>query len=389
MFGKPEFASLDRSSRVVARPTGVISPGRLHGLALLAALAVMSFSACSSGSSAASVAPDPIVSVAVEPPDLLLLVNDEGSLDATARTQRGRVSSKPVTWTTSDPLIALVDGNGNVTGIGDGSAIVVAEVDGVADSAAVEIRIPPPPPPASGLHFRADFSAVADDAELGTLIDVRTPDNVHAQRGVGMRYDFIARPNHCNDQSLSSVVGAPTGTKEVWMRFRIRFSNNWSTVNSNCGLANTSDYKTVLTWLDKFPSGGGERRFDFKSGHDVDELMATVPGYPTQDVVPMNVIQLGGQSSRLYDGQWHVVEIHQALLGDDRAMVQIRIDNTVVYNYDTKTATGLTPRWIRRINIGANRNVGATSLMHVWWDDFEIWVGSTNPGFTFPSPTRY
>ncbi|MDH3735060.1 MAG: Ig-like domain-containing protein [Gemmatimonadota bacterium] len=359
----------------------------MHRLAFLVALAVTSFSACSSGSSAASVAPDPIVSVSVEPPDLLLLINDEGSLDATARTQRGRASSKPVTWTSSDSLVARVDADGNVRGIRHGSAVVVAEVDGVVDSAAVEIRTPPPPPPASGLHFRGDFSAVLDDAELGALVDLRTPANIHAQRGVGMRYDFIARPDHCNDHTLASVVDLPTGTKEVWIRFRIRFSGNWTTVNPNCS-SGAPGYKNVITWLDKKPFEG-EGRFDLKQRPD--RLDGTPPGWATAQVVPFTVVRGSGVRSDelLWDDRWHRVEMHQELIGDDEALVQIRIDGQITHNYRTTTTRGLISRWLTRINIGANRNLGATQLMRIWWDDLEIFVGDDPGGFDFPNPTVY
>jgi hypothetical protein len=57
--------------------------------------------------------------------------------------QRGRPVEKPVSWSTSDPWIARVTARGVLEGAGPGSATIIAECDGVSDSAVVEVTASP------------------------------------------------------------------------------------------------------------------------------------------------------------------------------------------------------------------------------------------------------
>lgn len=368
---------------------------RRTGVASLAVASItLGLAACSGGGSSASVAPppaDPVVSVAVVPADLFLIVDEAGGrLRSTLTTRSGGTSPKTVQWTSSDPSVAEVDAAGNVRGVGHGSATITARVDGVSATAAIEVRDRPPPPPPSGLHYAADLSAIASDADLAQLIDVATPGNIHADPSRGMRYDFQSFPNRCGDQSLTSRIGLPAGTREIWVRFRIRFSTNWKTENANCESPDP-DYKTLLTWVaNQGALEGGTGRFDFNTGSvHGDDIHASVPGYPQHDAVGLNVVRQPGSKSLLYDGRWHTVEIHQAVIGDNEAVFQVRIDNELTHNYRTETAKGLFSVWLSRINLGSNRNLGATSLMRVWWDDVEVYVGDDPGGFDFPEPTSH
>ncbi|MFV1988188.1 MAG: Ig domain-containing protein [Gemmatimonadota bacterium] len=346
-------------------------------------------SSCSKDRPSGSVAPPPVervVSISIEPSDFLLFENAQTRLGVTVLNQLGNKMTRQVVWSTSDPAVAGVDESGNVSGIAHGAAEIVARADGVEGSATAQVRERPPPPPPSGQHFLGDFSSAMSDADLQSMVQINTQGNVHADPGVGMRYDFQAFPNRCNDQSLASIVNLPPGTKEVWIRFRIRFSSNWTTRNDNCQ-SPSPDYKTVLTWLDK-KTDSGHTRFNFKIGQGVTNIMATVPGFPQVDAVPLSVVKKNG-AQELADNRWHTVELHQRLVGDDESLFQAQIDGVETHNYRTRTSAGLVSRWLNRINIGANRNLGATTLMRVWWDDFEIFVGDDPGGFNFSAPTAY
>jgi hypothetical protein len=232
-----------------------------------------------------------------------------------------------------------------------------------------------------------DFSSAVSDSDLQSMIHVNTTGNVHADPGIGMRYDYQPFPNRCGDQSLGASVPLPSGTQEVWMRFKIRFSGNWTTANPNCS-SPAPDFKTVLTWLNNRNISAGHERFGLHFGENETRMSAFVPGYPQADVVPLGEVRKQG-ALQYFDNQWHTVEVHQRISGDNQATFQVRIDGQVTHNYTTVTASGLGTNWLSQVVIGANRNLGATSLMHIWWDDFEVWVGGDPGGFNFPPPTSY
>jgi hypothetical protein len=260
---------------------------------------------------------------------------------------------------------------------------------------------PPPPPPATGGAYRDyDFASYADDAALFGDITVHTQGNVHADPGVGMRYDFQPRPTHCGDQTLTSQVDLPAGTRDLWLRAVVRFSPNWTNDNPNCS-SPQPDYKMILSWLKNRPKGG--RRFDFKPGTANSYWSCLPPGWATYQAAPLGTCQPGRGGSApvalsdLWDGGWHTIEIRQQITsGPDRALYQCRIDGTVLANYRTGYSEdiGLAGNSIGHIAVGANRNLGATSLMQLWWRSLTVWTDVTGaPDATvfpaFPTPTQH
>jgi hypothetical protein len=346
--------------------------------------------------------------VDVTPTSFQLELGDSRSLNAAIKDSYGNEVSGSPTWSTTASSVATVTSSGanaTVDAQASGNATIRATYSGVSGSSSATVTQPissgggggtssgggtSAPPPTGAEFYYGDFSAFTDDGSMHAHAGTTTTANVHAEPGVGMRYDFIPRPTHCGDQSLASRVSLPSGTREVWISFRIRFSANWTTVNPNCS-SPAPDYKTVLTWLSDTKSTAGHDRFDLKIGQGGGNIHASVPGWPGSDNVPVSAVQQGGARA-MFDGQWHTVEMHQVISGDNRATVQISIDGVVTHNYTTTTTGGLANNSLSRINIGANRNLGATELMHVWWDDVRVWTdqtGSPSGGFGFPTPTSY
>lgn len=314
--------------------------------------------------------------------------DDDGSVDTGSLSEGDEGSGDPGSPSGSD------DGSGDPgspsgghdgSGTGGGGS---GSPGGGSGTAGGGSGATPPPPPASGQRFSGDFSAARSDAELQAMVNVATRNNIHAEPGVGMRYDFQPFPTRCADQALSSSIGLPANTKEVWIKFRIRFSSNWRNDNPNC-TSPTPAYKTVFADIDqKFAI----QRFELVSGAQNQFMHVAGPGWPTLDNVPVGVVrgvgQIGGQY--LYDGQWHDVALHFAIRPNGNALVQARIDGIVSHNYETShSQSGLSSRSITKVRIGSNRNLGAVQMMHVWWDDFQVWVGSNPGGFSFGSPTSY
>ncbi len=69
--------------------------------------------------------------------------------------------------------------------------------------------------------YYGDFQKYVNDANLHAAAGTTTTGNVHAEPGVGMRYDFTPQPTRCNDQSLASVRNLPTGTQEISLKTNI------------------------------------------------------------------------------------------------------------------------------------------------------------------------
>jgi hypothetical protein len=82
--------------------------------------------------------PDPasVASVTVTPDNLSLIVGQSGPLTATVRDASGAaLTGRTVTWASSQPSWAAVDGNGLVTGVAVGTANITATSEGQSGSA--------------------------------------------------------------------------------------------------------------------------------------------------------------------------------------------------------------------------------------------------------------
>jgi alpha-tubulin suppressor-like RCC1 family protein len=90
--------------------------------------------------SVGSVPPAPVASVTVSPGELTLLVGAPQQLTAVARDEAGHpLIGRPITWTTSEPLVASISETGMVSGVGAGTATITATSEGKNGSAAVSV----------------------------------------------------------------------------------------------------------------------------------------------------------------------------------------------------------------------------------------------------------
>lgn len=84
--------------------------------------------------------PLPVASVTVTPASVMLVVNGATQLSATLRDANGKVlAGRAVSWTTDNAAVATVDPDGVVTGVGNGSAAVIATSEGVTDTSAIAV----------------------------------------------------------------------------------------------------------------------------------------------------------------------------------------------------------------------------------------------------------
>jgi hypothetical protein len=131
-----------------------------------------------------SVDPVRITALVLSAPPETMHVDEVADLTVQMFDQRGRPVEKPVSWSTSDPWIARVTARGVLEGAGPGSATIIAECDGVSDSAVVEVTASPwgtvvfkPEPPADTGNTTGDTAADVVPAEPAG-------DNVMAGTGI-------------------------------------------------------------------------------------------------------------------------------------------------------------------------------------------------------------
>src|SRR5947209_1098239 len=101
-------------------------------------------------SSAVSVIAVPVASVAVSPASASVGVGQTVPLTATTQDANGNpLMGREVTWVSSAPLLATVNGSGLVSGVAAGSATITATSEGQGGTAAITVTALPPPAVAS------------------------------------------------------------------------------------------------------------------------------------------------------------------------------------------------------------------------------------------------
>ena len=98
-------------------------------------------SGTASGTASVTVVPPaPVASVTLTPASATLLLRTTRRFSATTRDSNGTLlPGRVITWTTDNTAVATVDAHGLVTGVGEGSAAVVATSEGVSDTATMTV----------------------------------------------------------------------------------------------------------------------------------------------------------------------------------------------------------------------------------------------------------
>ena len=84
----------------------------------------------------------PVATVEVAPGTGTVEIGQTLQLNATPKDAAGNVLHRTVTWSSSDPAAATVDGNGLVTGSSEGTAIITATSEGMGGTATVKVIEP-------------------------------------------------------------------------------------------------------------------------------------------------------------------------------------------------------------------------------------------------------
>ncbi|MBB3108137.1 uncharacterized protein YjdB/arabinogalactan endo-1,4-beta-galactosidase [Paenibacillus phyllosphaerae] len=141
----------------------------------------------------------PPANVAVSPATAALNVGESAQLQATVLP--AEASDKSVIWSTSDPSIATVDGNGLVTAIGEGSAVITAttNVGALTSSASIQVREGAEPTVPTAVLTGPQSVVVTENADVKVSLS-----------GITQAYNSASLVIHYDPQKLEF----PTATNE-------------------------------------------------------------------------------------------------------------------------------------------------------------------------------
>jgi len=133
-----------------AAVAAVNGSGLVSGGATGTATIITASSEGRNGTATITVTNVPVATVSVSPATASLQVGQTVQLTASPKDAGGNpLAGRVVTWTSSAPGVASVNGSGRVTGVAAGSATITATSEGQSGTAAVTVTTPPPAPVAS------------------------------------------------------------------------------------------------------------------------------------------------------------------------------------------------------------------------------------------------
>ena len=279
----------------------------------------------------------PVASVTVTPATASVAVGQTVQLTATLRDANGNVlSGRTVLWTTDNAVAATVDGNGLVSGLSAGPAVITATSEGKSGSASVTVTAPSGAPecatPQPGWIWCDDFEQnrlsqyFEYDSAGGSFVRVT---GVGVGGSYGMRVRFAQGQVEAGSLHLAMgkvpdpyfrTVDAGTALyRDVYWRMYVRTQPGW-VGGSGYKLSRAISFATS-TWAEAMmahlwgdPPATGELLMDPASGTDAAGNLKT-----TKYNDFANFRWLGALSgvTPLFDashvGQWYCVEAHAQL----------------------------------------------------------------------------
>jgi len=149
--------------------------GLVHGVAAGSAT-ITATSEGKSGSAIVSVTPPPVATVDVTPSSATIPTNGTVQLTASPKDANGNtLTGRTVTWGSSAPSIAAVNGSGFVAGLAAGTATIRATSEGIVGTSAVTVQ------PASGPAVLAGAGDIADCSRVSQEGTARLLDGIVGQ----------------------------------------------------------------------------------------------------------------------------------------------------------------------------------------------------------------
>lgn len=132
-----------------------ITPGRLRAYAIMTAwvAVVVIVGACDQGTGrivglnggTSTTDSNAVASVSISPTSASTAVGTTQAFSAIARNSTGKSVAATISWTSSNPSVATVNGSGSATALGAGTATISAIAGGVSGNAALTVTSTSPP----------------------------------------------------------------------------------------------------------------------------------------------------------------------------------------------------------------------------------------------------
>lgn len=136
------------------------SSGLVTGIAAGSAV-ITALAEGQAGTANITVTPPAVATVTVDPPTATLLIGQSQQLTATELDEKGApLTDRSVAWSTSDAKVVAVDGNGLITAVGPGTAVITATSENVKGTSTIVVI---PIPVASVSVAPADTTVTAGD----------------------------------------------------------------------------------------------------------------------------------------------------------------------------------------------------------------------------------
>jgi uncharacterized protein YjdB len=184
--GRPVTYSSDTPQFATVSGTGLVT-GVATGVATITAT-----SEGASGTASVTVMPEPVALVQVTPATASVTVGQAVQFNAVPFNSSGKVlTGRAIAWSSASPGVASVSSLGTATGIAQGTAVIVASIDGTQGSAVVTVRPVPvasvtvtPPAASAAVGQTISLTATLRDANgnflSGRVVGWTSSDNAIA-----------------------------------------------------------------------------------------------------------------------------------------------------------------------------------------------------------------
>jgi hypothetical protein len=321
----------------------------------------------------------PVASVTVTPSSAQILINKTVQLTATPKDAAGNpLEGRLVLWTTSEPLVALVDLNGLVTGLAKGSATITATSETKSGTSAITVTdslptggdtvpgdtVPndttpqepaPSSPPSTGLYPNepAGFVPIAEHR-----FSCRPGEDQCQPRGIwthepGGIDNFSIQHDATAPQSPDSVgrtlfpTGQPSGSAPVWFDgwgdggyasafYRKLYVSLWVRIGGTDYENQAVGTKMGFIGYGEDPSGAANQGFAMLRGDGTQSVGSAFNlGFWQQNNVSRDMNQNVNTSKVMTVGPWHHWEWEMELntLGESNGVFKWWVDGALITSY--------------------------------------------------------
>jgi hypothetical protein len=168
-------------------------------------------------------APDPVASLALSPVAATIEVGQDLQLTLVLRdARRDILTDRAVTWTTSEPEIAIVSSSGTVTGLRQGSAGITAAAEGKSATTRVTVQT---------IVAEVEITPASPTISVGTSVQLHANPVGPAGTPLPDRVAYWSTSNpRIASVSVGKVRGSRPGSAEITARVDDKFGTTMVTV---------------------------------------------------------------------------------------------------------------------------------------------------------------